>query len=339
MNAPLRTVVLSEGPMMPHGTLAAAMAAVAHFHATFALNPAPSVPTMQDQFLATRRANWIKEEMDELLEADDVASQADAYIDAIYFALGGLAELGIDPSPLFDIVHHANMAKLQPDGSVKRHPETRKVLKPEGWTAPEPLLRAEVVRQMAVAASRGKAHSVAPELIGLVGLKGSGKDTAASALSGYENVKMAGPLKGMLRSLLRYQGVDEIAIDRMIDGDLKEEPSAYLGGRSPRFAMQTLGTEWGRQIMADDLWIRLAEARAALFDRVVITDVRFPNEAAMIKRLGGVLVRVERAGLTTEAHASEDQVAHLPVDAVLVNDANSAKVFADDAAVFFEGLV
>lgn len=133
------------------GTLASPMADVAEFHDTFARTPAPAVPTMQSEFFAERRATWIEEEMDELREATDIASQADAYIDAIYFAFGGLAELGIDPSPLWDIVHDANMAKLQPDGTVSRDPVTGKTLKPLGWVAPEPLLRAEVERQIAAA--------------------------------------------------------------------------------------------------------------------------------------------------------------------------------------------
>lgn len=132
-------------------TLAAPMAHVREFHDTFAVTPVPTIPTMQSEFFAERRAKWIEEEMQELREATDIASQADAYIDAIYFAFGGLIELGIDPSPLWDIVHGANMAKLQPDGTVLRDPVTRKTLKPAGWTPPEPLLRAEVERQIAAA--------------------------------------------------------------------------------------------------------------------------------------------------------------------------------------------
>jgi predicted HAD superfamily Cof-like phosphohydrolase len=131
------------------GALSAAMRDVTDFHDAFDV-PYPLAPTMQDAFHAGRRSAWIKEEADELLEATDLAGQADAYIDAIYFAVGGLVELGIDPSPLWAIVHGANMAKRLPDGTVERHPETGKIIKPAGWVAPEPLLRAEVQRQIAV---------------------------------------------------------------------------------------------------------------------------------------------------------------------------------------------
>ncbi|ARK07444.1 hypothetical protein LAV_00044 [Sphingobium phage Lacusarx] len=136
--------------------------------------------------------------------------------------------------------------------------------------------------------------SSTPTLIGLIGRRGSGKDTAASVLlnGGYENVKFAGALKGMIRFLLAYQGVDAEIIERMIEGDLKEEPSIYLAGRSPRYAMQTLGTEWGRDLMGEDFWVGVTMVRAA-DKKAVITDVRFPNEVEAVEEAGGVPFGIE----------------------------------------------
>jgi predicted HAD superfamily Cof-like phosphohydrolase len=139
--------------MIESSTLYAPMTDIREFHEVFARTPHPTVPTMQTPFQANRRATWIEEEAQEVRDATDIASQADGYIDVIYFAMGGLDELGIDPSPLWDIVHQANMAKRQPDGSVSRDPVTFKTLKPEGWVAPEPLLRAEVQRQIDAASA------------------------------------------------------------------------------------------------------------------------------------------------------------------------------------------
>ncbi len=130
-------------------------------------------------------------------------------------------------------------------------------------------------------------------LIGLIGRKGSGKDTAAATLlqSGYANVKFAGPLKAMLRALLAYQGVDEATIERMIEGDLKERGTPYLAGHSPRYAMQTLGTEWGRNIIADDYWVSIA-IQLASERPSVITDTRFPNEKDAIEAAGGSTIGI-----------------------------------------------
>lgn len=165
-----------------------------------------------------------------------------------------------------------------------------------------------------------------PTLIGLIGRKGSGKDTAAAVLlaRGYQNVKFAGALKDMLRHLLAYQGVDGDTIERMIEGDLKEVPTPFLGGQEPRFAMQTLGTEWGRKLIAEDLWVTSAIARSD-GRRSVITDVRFPNERDAILEAGGVCFGITADWIkpTPGEHESEaliDQmIAALPDDRKMVN--------------------
>lgn len=159
------------------------------------------------------------------------------------------------------------------------------------------------------------------KLIGFTGLKGSGKDTAAAVLvmDGWVRVQMAGALKGMLRSLLQYQGLSDWRTEAMVEGDLKETPCPELGGKSPRFAMQTLGTEWGRDALAQDLWVDAACAKILQFDSVVVTDVRFQNEVDMIHGLGGRVVRIVRGGRIVDLHSSEAGINELNVDAVLYN--------------------
>lgn len=132
---------------MTTGSLAKAYQDVLAFHRAFGVT-APEKPQVQDDFHVRRRAGFIEEEVDELLEAEDIVGQADAYIDIIYFAVGGLVELGIEPSGLWDIVQSANMSKLWPDGKPRLREGDGKILKPDGWVAPEPLLAAEVFRQI-----------------------------------------------------------------------------------------------------------------------------------------------------------------------------------------------
>lgn len=110
---------------------------VAAFHRKFGVS-APGAPQLPQTMKSVyQRERWIADELEELHEAqffdDDneaLASIADAYIDIIYFALGGLVELGIDAGPLFDAVHEANMRKIKLPGVAK-------IAKPEGWTAPD----------------------------------------------------------------------------------------------------------------------------------------------------------------------------------------------------------
>jgi hypothetical protein len=161
-------------------------------------------------------------------------------------------------------------------------------------------------------------------VIGLVGFKQHGKGEVARALveeRGYTPVKFATPLKQALRAILHSAGLDEATIERMIEGDLKEVPSPVLGGRTPRYAMITLGTEWGRDMMASDLWTGIANHK--IIDlllqgkRVVIDDVRYPNELAVIKSLGGSIIRVHRIGYVVDTeHESERNVPSLSRDAV-----------------------
>lgn len=152
-------------------------------------------------------------------------------------------------------------------------------------------------------------------LVGLVGRKGSGKDTAAVLLleQGFENIKFAGALKEMIRTLLAYQGADAETIERMIEGDLKEVPTDYLGGNTPRYAMQTLGTEWGRNLIGSEFWIGTAMRRAK-GKRAVFTDVRFPNEAEAIEAEGGVLFGVSAEWIKPIAGEHESEAL---IDAII----------------------
>lgn len=161
-------------------------------------------------------------------------------------------------------------------------------------------------------------------LIALVGRKGAGKDSLASVLFelGYENVKFAGGLKTMLRALLSYRGAPEDLIERMIEGDLKEVPTPYLNGRTPRHAMQTLGNEWGRECIHPKLWVDTTMDRTAQYERVAITDMRYPNEGDAVKERGGRRYRVSPKGedLPADSHESEAHIDAMEVDGDFEND-------------------
>jgi hypothetical protein len=147
---------------------------------------------------------------------------------------------------------------------------------------------------------RTDANDNLPRVVALTGAAGSGKSTAADYLirhHGYERVKFAGPLKDMMRAL----GFD----DRHIEGDLKETPLEDLCGQTPRHAMQALGTAWGRRCIGEDFWIRLWLHRVAAAKRVVVDDCRFPTEAAAVRSLGGVIIKLDGRGGIAGGHESE----------------------------------
>lgn len=172
---------------------------------------------------------------------------------------------------------------------------------------------------------RQSANDNYPRLVALTGAAGSGKSTATKFLverHGYTLVKFAGPLKDMLRAI----GLSE----DQIEGGLKEEPCFWLQDRTPRYAMQTLGTEWGRNCMGDGFWVELWARRVnqitAGGNRVVVDDCRFPNEAAAVRELCGMIIKLEGRGGIAGAHASEAGCGQH--DAIVTNDGGLVELYA-----------
>lgn len=129
------------------------------------------------------------------------------------------------------------------------------------------------------------------QLIALTGPIGAGKSTAADYLIhqyGFTLLKFAHPLKRMLMAFgLTYEE---------LEGAKKEIANPLLLGKTPRHAMQTLGTEWGRRLIGENLWTNawLADIKRAEIDKIVVDDARFPNEFDLVKNLGGEIWSVLR---------------------------------------------
>ena len=151
-----------------------------------------------------------------------------------------------------------------------------------------------------------------PYIIGIVaGHMGSGKTEVAKRLISEHNfakVSFAAPLKRMVSSLLRDAGASPSMIDDMINGDSKELRIPLFGDKSARELMQTIGSEWGRDIVDVDLWVNIGMNNVSDMlcqgYSVVIDDVRFINEAVAIKQMGGLLIYLDRE--PTEEYESLD---------------------------------
>lgn len=164
-------------------------------------------------------------------------------------------------------------------------------------------------------------------LIGLTGKAGAGKDAVADRLCnqfGFVRASFAAPIKIMLEALLSYVGEDHAWLH---ERRLKERTIASLRA-TPRHMMQTLGTEWGRQCMRPSFWLDLQALHlglaesidAPVHDRIVLTDCRFPNEAAWIRQHGGEVVRIVRdQAAAIRTHASETQMDSIEPDTTIWN--------------------
>lgn len=163
------------------------------------------------------------------------------------------------------------------------------------------------------------------KLIGITGKAGSGKDTLAdAAVRDYSAVKynFALPIKQALNAMFGW------SMEMWDNREWKEEPISWLG-KSPRQLAQTLGTEWGRELIHPELWTRLAmdryekHANSGASEMFVIPDVRFNNEAEAIHRLGGIVINIVRPGqafINSSTHKSESGVSDDLIDHTLYND-------------------
>tara|TARA_B100000780_G_scaffold75850_1_gene51089 strand:+ start:6398 stop:6817 length:420 start_codon:yes stop_codon:yes gene_type:complete len=119
--------------------------------------------------------------------------------------------------------------------------------------------------------------------------------------------------------------------DEHLEGALKEQPCDILDGRTPRWAMQTLGTEWGRDLISKNLWGTVWEhaAKRLLPTHPVVTDdCRFQNEAERVRRMGGMIIRLSVKGQpstgTGEVHSSEGLTCDVDVE---VNNTLDERLF------------
>jgi hypothetical protein len=161
-------------------------------------------------------------------------------------------------------------------------------------------------------------------IIGFAGKAGSGKDTAALALihQGWYKYSFAQPIRDGLEAMFGIPQSD------MFDTQLKNQPD-YKYGRSIRYLLQTCGTEFGRNMVDEDVWIKRGMEICSSYERVVIADVRYENEAMAIRNAGGIIIEVIRHDPEYEklvetggvvAHSSEACLPRELIDVVFDNN-------------------
>ncbi|MBN0978874.1 deoxynucleotide monophosphate kinase [Pseudomonas hygromyciniae] len=161
-----------------------------------------------------------------------------------------------------------------------------------------------------------------PILIGLTGRARSGKTTAAEHLARtylLEQYAFADPLRDGLMAIFNLDPTD-------FEGDRKEQPLGWLDC-SPRQLMQSMGTEWARNTVHPDVWVKLAEQNLEYMTKAlgavlgfVVSDVRFENEADLIRRRGGTIIHIFRPDAQdVNPHISEAGVAAHTDDLTLPN--------------------
>jgi hypothetical protein len=153
-------------------------------------------------------------------------------------------------------------------------------------------------------------------LIGIAGQKYAGKDTAAKGIMyapGWQSESFAAPIRQAACALF------DIDLDTL--NQIKHEAREELGGKSLRDFMQLMGTEFGRNMIDPGMWLQCLRTRIQDHKKVIVTDVRFPNEVDFIHSLGGIVIEIQRPSIQrNDAHASETPLPREMVDFVVMND-------------------
>lgn len=180
-----------------------------------------------------------------------------------------------------------------------------------------------------------------PFIIGITGPAGSGKDTVAKMLRysfqhclrprQTKTMALAEPIKQFCAVVFDWPN------DRLFgESKLRDVPDA--DGLTPRHALQTLGTEWGRTLR-EDVWIDLLlrtinrhhDEQMQYRKQVVVylvPDVRFPNEARRIREAGGLILRISgRNGNVGTEHASEQNFSSGELGAQVTHEINNSRDF------------
>lgn len=164
-----------------------------------------------------------------------------------------------------------------------------------------------------------------PSVIGISGYPGHGKDTVAKAFGLYGDFvkySLADPLYELVSFTFG------VPVDKLRDRSYKDLPMLELGNKSPRQVLQIVGTDYMRSIN-DHVWIdKFLDYyhKVTPSTQIVVPDVRFRNEQAEIKKLGGITIGVidprKPPDSKVISHKSEHDVPYLVNSATykIIND-------------------
>ena len=143
------------------------------------------------------------------------------------------------------------------------------------------------------------------KIIAICGFQGSGKDTLANILIkkyGYKKLSFGGTVKDIASIIFNWDR-------KMLEGDSKESrewrekvddwwsKKLEIKNLTPRYILQQIGTNLFRNNFHKDIWINCLEKKLIDYDKVVITDCRFPNELKILNKYNATIIQIYRGNL------------------------------------------
>jgi len=171
-------------------------------------------------------------------------------------------------------------------------------------------------------------------IIGICGFIGSGKDTVADILineKGFVKLSFASALKdavsivfGWDRTMLEGASSESRLWREQVDEWWSQRLN--IPHLTPRWILQHWGTDILRDKFHEDIWLASLERKImnSNYQKIVITDCRFPNEIALLKKLGVKMVKIKRPSLVSSQsiHSSETSWINTEFDFIVENDSS-----------------
>jgi hypothetical protein len=159
-------------------------------------------------------------------------------------------------------------------------------------------------------------------IIGLSGYAQSGKDTVAGlliGLHGYDNRSFAAPMRDALYKLNPMVTKTDRLRDFVNIWGWEEAKKRT----DVRRLLQVFGTEIGREMFGENFWVDQVFKNISPSQKIVFTDVRFPNEAEAIKLMDGEIWRINRPGYApVNDHPSESSMDNWEFDSIITNNSS-----------------
>ena len=157
-------------------------------------------------------------------------------------------------------------------------------------------------------------------IIGLIGNKRVGKTTFADYLVKeykFDTIAFADPIKEGAKVMF-------FLTEEQVNGELKEVVDKRYG-LTPRQILQKLGTDGCRKVFGQDIWVnvlKIALGKTKDTDNIIVSDIRFPNEALAVKEMGGHLIKIIKSDLpiNKDSHISEQLIDKIKGDSEIRND-------------------
>src|SRR5215831_2314257 len=171
-------------------------------------------------------------------------------------------------------------------------------------------------------------------ILGLSGAKGSGKDTVAAYLvkeHGFERKAFADPLKKSVAALfdIPFSEVDKLKNDEL---NIVRLWTAFGACHDMTFRtfLQRYGTESHRDVFGDSFWLDYTLPVQGFYPgrEIVVTDVRFRNEANRVTTLGGYLIHISRESALDNQDPHRSEQFEFDTDYVIENDGSLDELYA-----------